>query len=51
MSLWPFDGREASLNNFVPETAGGREKLVCFSGYFLITTEGLLFPVFQYFEK
>ena len=51
--LWPFDDREAekeeaeySLNNLVPRTTGGRERYVCLSGYFLMTTEGPLFPVF-----
>ena len=45
MSLWTFDGREASLNNLVPGTTWGREKLVCLSGCLLIITEGLLLPV------
>ena len=48
MSLWPFDDREASLNNLVPGTTWGREKLVCFSECLLIITEGIFF---QYFEK
>ena len=46
MSLRAFDGREASLNNLVPRMRGGREKSVCLSGYLLITTERLFFPVF-----
>ena len=45
MSLWPFYGREASLNNLVPGTTWGREKLFCLSGCLLIITEGLFFPV------
>ena len=48
MSLWPFDGREASLNNLVPGRTWDREKLVCFSECLLIITEGIFF---QYFEK
>ena len=46
MSLWPFDGREASLNHLVSGMTGGRGKSVYLSGYLLITTEPLLFPVF-----
>ena len=39
MSLCPFDGREASLDNLVPGTTGDREKSVCLSGCLLITTD------------
>ena len=46
MSLWPFDYRKASLNNIVPGTTGGGKKSVFLSGYLLITTKGLLPPVF-----
>ena len=46
MFLYPFDGREDSLNNLVPGTTRGRGKSVCLSGYLLITTEVLLLPVF-----
>ena len=46
MFLQPFDSREVLLNNLIPETTRDREKSVCQSGYLLITTEGLLLPVF-----
>ena len=42
MFVWNFHGREASLDNLVPGTTGGRGKYVCLSGYLLMTTEGLL---------
>ena len=46
MPLWPFDGREASLNHLVLGTTGGCRKSVYLPGYLLVTTEALLFPVF-----
>ena len=46
ISAWPLDGRESSPNNLVSGTTGGLENSVYFFGYLLITTEGLLLPVF-----
>ena len=47
MPLWLLDGREASMNNLVPETKEGSKSLGSRSGYLLIiATEGLFPPVF-----
>ena len=43
---WPFDGREASVNNLVPGTKRCLKKSVYLAGYLLMTTDGLLIPVF-----
>ena len=44
--LWPFNEREASIDNLVTGTTGSRKKNVCLSGCLLMTTEGLLILVF-----
>ena len=43
---WPFDGIEASVNNLVPGTKRFLKKSVYLAGYLLMTTDGLLIPVF-----